>query len=184
MARAFQFKLLRDLGGWWVDLDSCGCRAFVFGESVVLSSEFTREGARPSCSAMKLPAGHPLARALHESAAETPPNRLATDWLPALPWLLSTSIDRLGLAERVRSPTAFDPIPAWAWPLLFSQEESTYIQFLPQSIHAIHCHRSQMIAGRRLEWADLRLSRGAMLGRLLERNDLWPAATQWFGPAR
>ena len=70
----FRWKLLKQLGGFWVDMDVVCLRPFAFQEDVIFGYE---AGNRPNVSVLRFPAGHPVCIEMEDRCAN--PNKFRRD---------------------------------------------------------------------------------------------------------
>ena len=133
-ANFFRYKMLLDLGGWWVDTDTVCLRPFDFpGMDHVVSSERVSGAPVIDNAILKAPAGSPLMEYAWNVCQSKDPKLLA--WGETGPRLVGEAIRQLGMDDCVRSPETFCPVPYLAWNTVLSPDVT--FDFGPET-HAIH----------------------------------------------
>lgn len=105
----FRYKMLLEIGGWWVDTDVVALKAFDFDEPYVFASEQNRNGScNPTTCVMKVPAGSDVMRYCWDKAKTI--ERKTVQWGTIGPKLLTKAVFSLNLEEYARSPATFCPV--------------------------------------------------------------------------
>jgi Glycosyltransferase sugar-binding region containing DXD motif len=109
----FRYKLLLDVGGWWVDLDTVCLKPFDFESHYVFSSERHELRDLVDCAVIKSPPGSDFARYCWDTC-----NRLQTEelkWGETGPRLVAAAVEEFALQAFVHRPETFCPIDYRSW---------------------------------------------------------------------
>lgn len=112
-ANFFRYKLLQELGGWWVDTDVICVRPFNFEEDFVFASEMAAGKAAITSCVIKAAAGSAVMAYAWEACRRSDPHDL--EWGETGPALLGRSVCEHSLEAFVLPPVAFCPWPYDAW---------------------------------------------------------------------
>lgn len=108
----FRMKLMRDVGGWWVDMDALCLRPFDFEAPYVFGSEAKSGGGSiPACSFMKIPRGSAIAEWMWNNCLTMDIKTLG--WTQAGMDNLREAISVCGLEKYVVPTEVFCPVPWW-----------------------------------------------------------------------
>jgi hypothetical protein len=132
-ANFFRYKLLLESGGWWVDMDTVCLRPFDFDTEYVVSSEMHAGASVIDNAALKAPRGSALAEYAWSVCESKDPKSLR--WGETGPRLLAEAVQHCGLAQYVRPPETFCPVPYRAWESVLSPDLK--LNFGPET-HAVH----------------------------------------------
>src|SRR5437868_8722109 len=100
----FRYKLLHDVGGWWVDMDMY-CLTQQLPDSGVVLAQEDENGL--NCAMMRFPRGHAALRAGYEECMERGDN---VEWGDTGPRLLTRLASKYNLAGSVFPESVFYPI--------------------------------------------------------------------------
>jgi len=106
----FRYKLLRDRGGWWIDLDMVCLQPFDFTDEYVFAME---PDETIGSGVIRVPAGSDLMTWTYERCISL--GRKRRRWLITGPVLLREGVERFGLQKHARSPLVFMPIDWSEW---------------------------------------------------------------------
>jgi hypothetical protein len=110
----FRYKLLLDLGGWWVDMDQVCLRPFATDDEHVFASEPGKDGRDVICAgAIRAPRGSEAMRFAWEVCETKDPGTLA--WGEVGPRLVAQAVERFGLHAHVRPSRVFCAIGDAEW---------------------------------------------------------------------
>jgi hypothetical protein len=133
----FRYKLLLENGGWWVDMDTVCLQPFQFFDTdYVVSSEMFAGAAVIDIAALKVPAGSPLAEYAWGVCQSKDPQALR--WGETGPRLLAEAVHHCGLADYVRQPETFCPVPYIAWQSVLSPEANLDFGSVTHAVHLWH----------------------------------------------
>jgi hypothetical protein len=104
----FRYAMLRELGGWWIDLDVILLRADLPGDDLFFAS-MGEDGPGLNTAVMKFPAGHRLLGAAVERCLALGED--VSFWGQIGPTLLTELVRRYGLVSSVRPWSSVHPIP-------------------------------------------------------------------------
>jgi hypothetical protein len=137
-ANLFRYKLLLEKGGWWVDTDMVCLRPIDFAEPVVFASERYDAGVQTTCSIMRLPAGHEVARLCYEAARRE--DRAKLTWGKTGPALLDRIVREQGLQPFTKAPEVFCPLNCNDWRALLAVKSKTLAQLITAESRTLHLY--------------------------------------------
>lgn len=111
----FRYKMLHDVGGWWVDLDTICLRPWDLQQEYVFTAgRASKDLVDVSSGHLKAPAGSEVMRWLYEQACARAHSKMA--WGTIGPALVTEAVRRFGLDSYVRPVHEFCTIPWWDCP--------------------------------------------------------------------
>jgi hypothetical protein len=130
----FRYKLLREKGGIWSDMDVVCLKPFAFESECVFMMQNTLENKTEICNAiMKVPPGNRCIEACYNQALAIDPDRM--EWGESGPALLTANVSRFGLTSCALPPRTFAPIDYWE----FRRLTDSHFHFeITEDIYAIH----------------------------------------------
>jgi mannosyltransferase OCH1-like enzyme len=132
-ANFFRYKLLLEIGGWFVDADTICVRPFQFRNQYVFSSEAINGRQLVNLAAMKVPPGSPIMQYAWEACERMNPTELK--WSQCGPTLLRAATEACSLERYVKSWKTFCPIHFSVWEQIL--DPAVCWSFDDQT-HAIH----------------------------------------------
>jgi hypothetical protein len=152
-ANYFRYRLLREKGGWWADLDVICLRPLLFEEAYVFASEpLPRGGTMPTAWLIKAPAGSEAMNYAWQVCRSKDVSRLL--WGEVGAQLLRETIESFGLGGFVRETQTFCPIPYPDWDRATLPEDSGGISALPPAAYTVHLWNEMWRRGGRDKNAD------------------------------
>lgn len=130
----FRYKLLLELGGWWVDTDMICLKPFDFSSSFVFSSERSGRGAVVNVGAIKVPAGSEVMRYAWTACTQMEPAKLK--WSQCGPTLAGAAVTACSLQNYVQPPEVFCPIHFSEWEKMLDPAETWAFG---EATLAVHC---------------------------------------------
>ncbi len=116
-ANLFRYKLLRENGGWWADVDMVCLAPFDFAGAYVFASEAAPEAAPdtavPTNGLLRVPAESAIMAEACEICEHKDPSQLS--WGETGAKLLRELLGRHGLEDCVQPPEVFCPVPYDRW---------------------------------------------------------------------
>tara|TARA_B100001123_G_C15302490_1_gene1021526 strand:+ start:1074 stop:1847 length:774 start_codon:yes stop_codon:yes gene_type:complete len=109
----FRYKMLYELGGWWVDMDMVCLKPFDFDDEYLFSSEMCYDlmhinnGIHLNCGAIKVPKNSDLMKYCWNKTQEIGKN---VSWGQIGPSLLREGVEKFELMKYLKSPNTFCPI--------------------------------------------------------------------------
>ena len=109
----FRYRMLYELGGYWVDMDMVCLKPFDFEDEYVFSSETCygrddlKDGVHTTSSLIKVPKYSKIMEYCWDRTQEIGKN---VRWGQIGPKLLKESVDKFGLQDYVKSPNTFCPM--------------------------------------------------------------------------
>jgi Glycosyltransferase sugar-binding region containing DXD motif len=133
-ANFFRYKLLLDVGGWWVDTDTVCLRPFDFASDYVFSSEPTKAGTdTPSTGFIKVPPGSAI---MGDAWAHCRVKDTATlTWGETGARLLGELIGRHNLGRFVEPSATFAPVPFYEWRRLLDADGPFTFAAATRAVH-------------------------------------------------
>lgn len=136
-ANYFRYRLLRERGGWWADMDVICLRPLDFTGTYVFASEpLPRGGATPTAWLIKAPAGSEAMAYAWDVCRLKDTSRL--DWGEVGARLLRETIERHELAGCVHDATTFCPISYLDWERALLPADEGGIVALPPEAYTVH----------------------------------------------
>ena len=123
----FRYKMLYELGGYWVDMDMVCLKPFDFEEEYVFSSETCygrddlKDGVHTTSSLIKVPKHSEIMKYCWDKTQEIGKN---VEWGQIGPKLLKEAVDKFNLQGYVKSPTTFCPIHHGETNIIMNEEWS------------------------------------------------------------
>jgi hypothetical protein len=134
----FRYRLLRERGGWWTDLDMVCVRPLQFADDHVYGCERVRGGsADVNVALFKAPANSPIIRRCDERVSQIDKDN--AKWGHFGPVLTRSVLEELNVPVRRLTPEYFYPIDYW------HIEEFLRPTQLPPECHAVHLWNSQWL---------------------------------------
>lgn len=140
----FRYCLLRDRGGWWVDLDTIALKPFTdLDQSDYVIASDNIDQFFVSGNFFKTPVGAPI---VTEGAGRlermTDSERSALGHMDPGPYWLQRAVKEFGLTGYVQPPEVFDPIPYTRLPWIVDPRKTEELEQACAKAHAIHLRRS------------------------------------------
>lgn len=132
----FRYRMLAELGGWWVDTDLLCLRPFVFDGNAVFASELCAAGVVIVNGVIKVSRGHPVVRHCLERAVGMPAERIV--WGEIGPLLLAEAVRDGGARDCVVPPEVFCPVPYWHWKEFRHPDACRVEQWLKPHTFGVH----------------------------------------------
>jgi len=162
----FRYKLLLDVGGWWVDTDVVCLTADVSEPAIAMAREDDAVG-RVNCAIMRFPAGHPAMRYAYETAVAA---GQGVGWAQIGPVLTTETVQRFGLESWLAPTRSFYPIPYREFSATLRPSQHDYVAARTTGATFLHLW-NEMI--RRAQYnKDCRPPAGSYLRGLFDRHGL------------
>jgi Glycosyltransferase sugar-binding region containing DXD motif/Alpha 1,4-glycosyltransferase conserved region len=117
----FRYKLLRDKGGVWTDLDVVCLRPFKFGEDTIIAQEIDEDGSViVATCVIASQANSTLMKECFEGAAEADRSKQKFGTLG--PYFFARFVQQHADQVRKMSPSVFCPVPYRSWSDLISEQ--------------------------------------------------------------
>ncbi len=117
----FRYKLLRDKGGIWVDLDVVCLKPFNFTEENVISQELDEDGSViVTTCVIATQMNSVLMKQCYENAEKV--DRLKQRFGEIGPYFFSKFVEKYATQVTKKSPSVFCPVPFTRWSELISEE--------------------------------------------------------------
>ncbi len=115
----FRYKLLRDRGGVWTDLDVVCLKAFKFAEETIVAQEIDEDGSViVATCVIASRANSGLMKECYEGAVKADRSKQKFGTLG--PYFFARFVQRYGDQVRKKSPSVFCPVPFTRWSDLIS----------------------------------------------------------------
>lgn len=132
-ANFFRYKLLLEMGGWFVDADTICLKPFEFADQYVFSSQGIDGARMVNVAAIKAPMGSAVMQFVWDACQRLDVGTLR--WGQSGPELITRAVEQCALQQHVQAPQVFCPVyfPDWEQVL----DPSFVLPNGPET-HAIH----------------------------------------------
>ena len=131
-ANLFRYKLLYEMGGWWVDADVVCLKPFAFEAPYVFGQE---DETSINCAVMRMPRESDVAKALYEEALARGSN---TRWGETGPQLFTRMVKEFDLGGFALPPGTFYPVHYKLALLLFIADGEGRLTDLLRDAYGVH----------------------------------------------
>jgi len=131
-ANMFRYKLLHEVGGWWVDMDMF-CLSQTLPDTGVVLAQEDRNGL--NCAIMRFPQGHDAMRVAYDECVMRSDD---VDWGDTGPRLLTRLATQFGLTGSIFPEPVFYPIHFSNFWLIFDPRRTTYAAEKIRSAACVH----------------------------------------------